>query len=291
MSARSPRMALATCSWEPDLFDDERELLPMLRACGIDAHAVVWDDPAADWCSFDAVVIRSTWGYVDKYEDFLAWLARLERTEVAVYNSPSLVRWNADKLYLRELEGRGVRIVPTVFCERGARTGTLAEIVSAHGWKHAVLKPSVSAGAFRTHLIDGRNTASSQPDMDRILESCAALVQPFFPEIASEGEWSLFFFEGEFSHAVLKVPCTGEFRVQPYFGASFSRVHPEPRLIGDARRVLAALPEPPVYARIDGLRRGDDFYLVEAELIEPQLFLGLAKEAATKYVRALERLV
>jgi glutathione synthase/RimK-type ligase-like ATP-grasp enzyme len=289
MHDKTRRLALATCSAQPELYAEERDIIPMLRAHGVLAEPAVWNDPSVDWGSFDAVVVRSTWDYFQHAPEFFAWLDRLERAKVRLHNSTSLVRWNADKLYLADLARRGVRIVPTVFCEKGTRA-PLADVLASKGWEQAVIKPSVSGGAFRTQRVEARDLGDAQSAMDEILASCSALVQPFFPEIATEGEWSLFFFAEELSHAVLKTPTPSDYRIQPQFGGTFARVDPEPSLLEQARAVLAALPERPAYARIDGLRRGKDFYLMEAELIEPYLFLAGTKDAMERYVRLLEKL-
>ena len=289
MTSRAPRLALATCSAVPDLYEEEREIVPRLQARGVDARAVVWSDASVEWASFDAVVIRSTWDYFERFEEFRAWLARIERSGVALHNPLPLVRWNSDKLYLRDLEAKGVPVVPTVFCEKGARGVRLEGILSDRGWPDAVLKPSVSGGAFRTHRVTAGNTAEAQREMEEILQSCAVLVQPFVPEILSEGEWSFFFFDGQLSHSVLKAPAAGDYRVQTQFGGTASRPTPEPWMVEAARGVLSALPVRPTYARIDGVRRGKEFLLMEAELIEPYLFLAAAPEAMESYVAVLQR--
>lgn len=288
---RTRRLALATCAAYPSLFEHERELVPMLRARGVDAHAVVWNEPAVDWRSFGAVVVRSTWDYFERLDEFLAWLSRLEDDGVAVHNRPALMRWNSNKLYLRDLERRGIRIIPTVFCERGSPVARLDTILAEQGWEQVVVKPAVSGGAFRTHRADTRSAASLQAEMEDLVASCGALVQPFFPEVQEEGEWSLFFFGGELSHVVRKLPAAGDYRAHPQFEGVITRADPPRHLEAQAREVLAALPEPPLYARVDGLRRGGDLHLMEAELIEPQLFLAAAPDAAETFVRALERVV
>ena len=271
---RAPRVALVTCAALPNIYEDERELVPMLAARGVEARAAVWDDPSVAWGAFDAIVIRSTWDYFKKKSEWDAWLARVEGV-TRVANAASLVRWNADKRYLRDLEARGVAIVPTVFCEPGARA-SLASIVAEKGWSRAVVKPAVSGGAFRTHRFDAQGAAAHEADLAAILATGAALVQPYLEEIERDGEHSLLFFDGDFRFAVRKVPARGDYRVQPEFGGVFERVVPEPWLVERARAVIAACAEcvcPPLYARIDGVRRDRDFWLMEAELIEPYLYL------------------
>jgi glutathione synthase/RimK-type ligase-like ATP-grasp enzyme len=286
---RPPRLALATCDAQPLLFGEERELLPALRARGVDAEAVIWSDPRVDWASFDAVVLRSTWDYFERYPEFCAWLARVESV-TRVYNPPSLVRWNSDKMYLRELAQRGTRIVPTVFCE-AREPANLARILRDSEWDDAVMKPCVSGGAYRTHRVRAETAAADQAEMNAILATTGVLVQPFFPEIQTEGEWSFVFFGGTLSHTVLKVAVRDEYRIQTQFGGTFSEVTPEPWLLAQVQGVVSALPEAPAYARIDGLVRGRDFYLMEAELIEPYLYLSAAPGSLERCADLIEMLV
>jgi hypothetical protein len=283
----SRRVAIVTCLEQPALYGEEKEILPLLRARGIEAEAVRWDDEAVDWGGYDVAVIRSTWDYFERYAEFRAWLDRAERA-TRIYNSPSLVRWNSDKLYLRDLEQRGVRIVPTVFCEAGQDVD-LARVLRDAGWEEAVIKPSVSGGAYRTHRVRADRAAEHQAEVSAILASSGVLVQPFLPEIQSEGEWALVFFDGALSHTVLKVPSGGDYRVQPQYGATFAAVEAEPWLVEQARSVMSALPEAPAYGRIDGVRRGRDFYVMEAELIEPYLYMAAEPGAIGRFVEVVER--
>lgn len=286
---QAPRFAFVTSDALRDLYADEQAFLPMLRERGVRAEAVVWDDPAVDWASFDAVMIRSTWDYFRKYDAFLAWLGRVEKA-TRVWNPPGLVRWNLDKRYLRDLEARGVAVVPTVFCDPG-QPANLERILREKGWDRAVLKPAVSGGAYRTHRVSRASASAQQGELDDLLRNSAALVQPFLPEIQAEGEWSLLYFGGRFSHAVLKVPVPGDYRIQPEFGGTFTREEPPTAMVAQVEKVLAALPDAPAYARIDGVRRGDTFLLMEAELIEPYLYTPAAPESAAAYVSCIEALL
>ncbi len=284
----APRVALVTCAAQPSLYDEEAQTIPALQALGVGAEAVRWDDEAADWSAFDAVVIRSPWDYFVRYPEFCAWLDRVERV-ARIHNAPSIVRWNADKTYLRDLETRGARIVPTVFCEPGTRAN-LASLLRDAGWDSAVIKPCVSGGAYRTHRVRAETAESQQAELDAILAASGALVQPFFEEIQREGEWSFVFFDGALSHTVLKVPVGDDYRVQTQFGGQFTLVEPDAGLVAQARAVLRALPEPPAYARIDGVRRGGDLFLMEAELIEPYLYMAAAPGSIDRYARLIAKL-
>jgi hypothetical protein len=144
----------------------------------------------------------------------------------------------------------------------------------------------VSGGAYRTHRLGVADASRVQPALDEILAAGGALIQPFAREIVDEGEWSLLFFAGRFSHCVLKTATQGEFRIQQQFGGSARAVDPPPSLLAAAERIVAALPVAPAYARIDGLRRQGEFVLMEVEVIEPSLFLPADDGAAERYVRA-----
>jgi glutathione synthase/RimK-type ligase-like ATP-grasp enzyme len=280
-------IALATHARGPELFGPEAALLPAFRDAGFDARACPWNDPGVDWRAFDAVLIRSTWDYHEQLDAFRAWIDRFAAPGAPrLINPPRLASWNLDKLYLRELEGKGVRILPTEFLERGARAD-LADLARARGWDRFILKPSVSAGAAHTFRLELATAASHQGALDAILARSAALVQPYFPEIESTGEHSLHFFGGELSHAIVKVPAPSDFRVQFKHGGTFRRVEPSAELLAQVRAVLAALPEEPVYARIDGLLRDGRFHLMEAELLEPYLHFDVAPEGPAKLARAV----
>ncbi|MEU4343065.1 hypothetical protein AB0H00_17600 [Nocardia sp. NPDC023852] len=268
---------------------EDAGLLAMVRSRGIDARFVVWTDPTADWTTYDAVVAVGVWGYYQRYEQFLQWLSSMHHHGIALWNTPSLIRWNSDKRYLRDLAARGVRIVPTEIIEPGSPV-RLAELLDAQRWTTVVVKPAISACAYRTFRTSRADADSHQAALELILDSCAALVQPFFPEVSAEGEWTLCFFDEVLSHAVLKTPAPQEYRVQRRYGGTSVLARPPGWLVDHARAVLHALPEPAVYARIDGVCRDREFYLMEAELIEPSWFFDTAPDAMARYVDLLATL-
>ncbi|MCM2303201.1 MAG: hypothetical protein NDJ72_00745 [Elusimicrobia bacterium] len=281
-----PRVALVTCGSIPELNDDDRLVLSELWRLGIEAEPTVWDDPAVDWRRYDAAVIRSAWDYHLTPAGFLAWLARLEALGLPLWNPAPVVRANLDKSYLKELEAAGVKTAPTEWVEQGSRA-VLDELLAARGWDDAVVKPCVSAGAFRTRRVR-RGGEGGQPALDEALAHSGAMIQPFLPEIVSEGEWSFVFLGGEFSHAVLKSPRAGDFRVQEEHGGRTARREPPSGLLIQARDAAIAGPRPWLYARVDGVRRGGELLVVELELIEPFLFLSYAPGAAERLAAAIK---
>jgi glutathione synthase/RimK-type ligase-like ATP-grasp enzyme len=240
------------------------------------------------------VVVRSCWDYFLRPAEFHAWLDRLEADRATVYNPVPTLRWNADKRYLRDLEARGVPVVPTHWIPLGAAP-SLREIRRRTGWTELVVKPAVSGGAHRTWRSSPGAASVSTADDARLAESAAegdVMVQPMLAEIEREGEWSLHFFDGAFSHAIVKRPRAGDFRVQLEHGGSVVSVDPTAELIEAARRAIDAAPnagEPPLYARVDGCVVNGAFVLMELELLEPALSLAWADGAADRLADALLR--
>ncbi|HST57997.1 MAG TPA: hypothetical protein VLK84_04905, partial [Longimicrobium sp.] len=183
-------LALVTYAAHPALQPDDVLLADALRRAGATAAPVVWNDPAVRWDAYDGIVLRSTWDYFLVPAEFDAWLAQRERGPVPLLNPPSVVRWNADKRYLRELAARGVGIVPTRFVEPGDGAATLAEILEAEGWDAAVAKPAVSAGSHETWRTRRAAAAGDQARFAALVAGAAVLVQPFVREIEEDGEWS-----------------------------------------------------------------------------------------------------
>ncbi|MFZ0803347.1 MAG: hypothetical protein WBQ09_11915 [Terriglobales bacterium] len=271
---------LATCESIPDLTEDDQALIAPLAKRGIEARPAVWSDASIPWPAADAVLIRSCWDYHLRRPEFLAWIASLEQAGVRVWNPPAMLRWNADKIYLRDLERKGVAIVPTLWPEKGFQ---LQQELRKYSWTKAVIKPRVSATAYRTVLTSAGETNEAQALADDLLRGPGAMLQEFMEEVSTRGEWSLIFFSGKFSHAVLKIPKAGDFRVQHDFGGAERIAEAPESVIRAASRVIGALESVPLYARVDGVESGSQFLLMELELIEPALFLKLAEGAAERF--------
>jgi glutathione synthase/RimK-type ligase-like ATP-grasp enzyme len=281
------RLALATCEHLPGVHPDDVHLAESLTRLGIEPVACIWSDPGIDWSSFDAVLIRTTWDYFQRYGEFLRWLKALP---VPTINPLPLLRWNSDKRYLLELAEAGVEIVPAHVVPAAG----LGELLATMQGQDLVVKPTVSGGAWNT--VRG---VAGEPGFEHALsvlpKDYEYLVQAFVPEVARDGEWSLLFFDGEFSHAVLKRAASGDFRVQSQFGGSIEQVVPSPAMLASARRSLEATAAlgyaDQAYARVDGVVIDGQFRLMELEMIEPALFLAKRPEAAERFARVLlERL-
>jgi hypothetical protein len=285
-----PRVAFATYRDAPELSPDDRLAAEALRRRGVDVRPAVWNDQGVDWEDLALVVIRSTWDYHLARARYEAWVRRFAARPGVLWNPPPAVLGTLDKRYLIELARRGVRVVPTAYVA-AADARTLAAVIDGEGWDEVVIKPSVSAsarGTWRSSL------ARAAADQERFAAQRAAqdlLIQPFCPEVAARGEWSLIFLGGEYSHAVLKRPADGDFRVQRHFGGSPAAAVPGARLIDDAAAVLGAVGGPLLYARVDGIERAGRFVLMEAEINEPSLFLSFSDDAPRRFADAIAALI
>jgi glutathione synthase/RimK-type ligase-like ATP-grasp enzyme len=285
-----PSVAFATYQQSPHLSDDDRLVAGVLGRRGVDVHPVVWDAPDVDWAGFDLVVIRSTWDYHLKPGLYAYWLESFLPDADRLWNPPAVVLGNLSKRYLVELAKSGVNVVPTAFVGGGGGQRLLT-VIESSGWDEVVVKPAISAsgrGAWRSSL------ATAAGDQARFAGEARAhdmLVQPYFPEIASSGEWSLMFLDGKYSHAVLKKPADGDFRVQRHFGGKPEAAAPSGRLVDRASSILSKIGAPLLYARVDGIERDGDFVLMELEVNEPYLFLSLSDDAAARFADAIVRLL
>jgi hypothetical protein len=273
-------VALATSEELPELTEEDHRLVRALGERGAKAIPVVWTSKSVVWGRFDAIVVRSCWDYHLRQRCFIDWIGGLERSAARLWNPPAVLRWNADKRYLRDLDERGVPVVRTRWVEPGDRT-SLRSILEESGWDDAVVKPTISASAFNTWWTT-RRRARADEERFRSMDG-TVMVQPFLKEIVTAGEWSLVFLRGRFSHSVLKRVHPGDFRVQAEFGGTVERLDPLPGMLNTARAALRCIPGEWLYARVDGCQVEDRFLVMELELIEPALFLADAEGAAERF--------
>lgn len=259
-------------------------LEPAFRAKGLDLRVIDWEAPLSAFDGVDFVQVGSTWNYWDKVEDFLAKLDAIQERGIMVANTPDLIRWNIKKTYLQELEANGARAIPTLWREIVTEKG-VTEALDVFECDKVVVKRQIGAGADGQELISrggmpGPNWEFGHP----------AMLQPFLPTIASEGEISLIFIDGAFSHALLKRAASGDYRIQSLYGGTEEDFSPSADDIAAAQTVLDAVPFPtPLYARIDMLRMEDGgLALMEAEMIEPYLYPVQGPELGAKLAEAIK---
>ena len=305
----APRIALVTYAQLPDLDADDAPLLGALAERGAHAQAAVWDDPEVDWASFDLVVVRSTWDYMDRLGEFIAWAERV--SEVSTLANPvEVLRWNTDKLYLRDLAARGIGVVPTKYLFPDEHNEGRKIHARIPGRAEFVVKPTVSAGSkdtarFRSGDVDDRGAAVR---LTRAMLSAgrSVMIQPYLKAIDEVGETALMYVGGLYSHAARKGAILTEYGApldEPLMAEEMSPREPSAaeRAVGDA--VIAALPElvpgadpsafPLLYARVDVLTDDEGNPLVlEIEVTEPSMFLrhgvgSVERFADTVVARAL----
>ncbi|MEO6970012.1 MAG: hypothetical protein ABI217_03855 [Chthoniobacterales bacterium] len=269
------------------VIDDELAYAP-LAALGWSVDAISWRRPQSEWHTYDAVVIRSTWDYVNDPDAFLDVLAEIEDSGTPLFNGLDLVRWNIRKTHLRDLGERGVPVVPTIFRER-LQHGELPDIVAEVGTAEVVIKPIVGLNARGAFRLDAQAARSREGEPSVYYADRAMLAQPFLSAITTEGEFSLFYFNGAHSHTILKVPKAADFRVQEEHGGVIRAVETEPILRDAGDVALRAIGSVPLYARADFVRANDasGYWLMELELIEPSLYLRMDSGAPARFARAL----
>jgi glutathione synthase/RimK-type ligase-like ATP-grasp enzyme len=273
------RLAFATSADYPFIQPDDAHLALSLGRLGLQPVMCVWNDPNVDWSSFDAVLIRTIWDYFKHHAAFLAWLDRLDALGVPTINDSALLRWNSDKRYLLELARHGVAIIPTQL----ATAAALPQMLATMPGQQVVIKPTISGGAWHT-LRGTCGEADFAAAVLQLPREHDYLVQPFVPEIVTDGEWSLLYFAGKFSHAVIKRPASGDYRVQGEHGGSAEPAHPDVATLAAADRALAAVAAighgDHAYVRVDGVVSAGHFLVMELELIEPFLHLAAHPAAA-----------
>jgi glutathione synthase/RimK-type ligase-like ATP-grasp enzyme len=283
-------VALATSRDLRDLWAGDRLFLEELRRRDVHAEPVIWDDDSAEWSAWDCVVIRSCWDYHLKVDRFRAWIDRLEGMRVPLINPPDVLRWNIHKGYLLEVARAGARIPPTRIVAQGDRR-PLGVIVRDAGWTASVIKPAISASGQSTRLIDRDPTTGDERAYAEMVAAGDVLLQAYVPEVRAHGEWSFVFFEGRYSHAVLKVAAPGEFRVHIEWGGTVEDVPPPPALVRQARALVDALDLGACYARVDGTEVDGELTVMEVELVEPELFFNHDPDATARLADAVMRVV
>lgn len=263
-------------------FSYDELLVEPFRRQGWEVSFVPWRS-RVDWSDFDAVVIRTTWDYYLHPDEFLAVLERIGR-KTRLENPLEIVRWNMQKTYLLDLQTRGVPIPPTVVTDPVTTAESLQTVLDDWRAREIVLKPLISANAANTHRI-ALTSGAGRRTLDELLRADRWLVQPFIDSVVTEGECSLFYFAGAYSHAINKRPAPGDYRVQEEHGGLLRSIEPDPELRDASDRVMRAVGRDLLYARVDLIRHEDRWYLMELELIEPSLYFNMDAESPERFAR------
>jgi len=267
--------------------DEDKILEGILSELGLDFTFEVWSDSQVNWSAYTHLLMKSPWDYFDRYPEFLTWGQKIQSLGIPVVNDMETVIRNSDKRYLLEIQERGFPIVPTIFNSKN-QIPDLEACFESFGTSQMVIKPTVSGGAKNTLKIERFTWKAHQSQIESLFASEDFMLQPFVKEVAEVGEHSYLFFNGKFSHAVLKSAKSGEFRVQHFFGGQIQTIDPTLIELVFIQNIIDEFAPDTLYARVDGVWIEGVFHLMELELIEPYLFLFTSKEGRQNYKNAIK---
>lgn len=270
------------------VIDDELAVAPLARR-GITVDTIPWNRAGVDWSRYELVVIRSAWDYQHHADDFLRTLEGIEAV-TRLENSSEIARWNMRKTYLRDLASKGIETVPTLWRD-GLKPGELAPLFDELRSDESVIKPVLSGTAQGAWRLDSKRVHEHADEIEAYYAGRPLMLQPFERGIIEEGEYSMMYFNGAHSHTILKLPKRGDFRVQEEYGSSLTHVEPEPALLAAGDAAMAAVGKDLLYARVDFVRSGGAFRLMELELVEPSIYLRTDPGAPDRFANAVASLL
>jgi glutathione synthase/RimK-type ligase-like ATP-grasp enzyme len=285
MRSNNPKFTFITYCDLPNLDADDQLVAAELTKRGYLCNVADWRDQTVPWVNAGICVVRSTWDYHLHYQEFLSWIEKVAAT-TTLYNNVELLRWNSNKHYLLDLERASVPIVPTVFFQK-EQPVNLGEVLDQHQWVKGVLKPAVGLSTFGVKKI-ARTDLDSQSHLNTMLKTSDVLLQPFIESVHDRGERALVFPGGDYSHTVRK----SDFQPLAQAGeAGETIVAPEQSELKLADLILKQVKIPVAFARVDLIKDTDgQDLLMELELVEPSLYMGMHKAAVTSFADVLCKL-
>lgn len=283
-----PAIAFLSTDNLEDFFVYDELLIPFFEKRGWSVETVSWHSDSPNWDKFDYVIVRSTWDYQQHAEDFLVCLEGIDTSSAVLLNPLSLMKWNIEKLYLKDLQSNGVPIVETMWGTE-FNNGVIEEAFAHFSCDTVVIKPTLSANADDTFKLSTADWHVNERVLYDTFQQRDFMIQPFLSSVVDEGEYSLFYFDGEFSHAIKKVPQKGDFRVQEEHGGSLHSITVDSEQLAVAEKALAAMPCDALYARVDLVKQNNNWVIMELELIEPSLYFNLDPQSPFRFVEALVR--
>lgn len=270
-----------------NFFTYDKLLIEPMRKIGWIAEEISWLNEEVNWNDYDAVIVRSTWDYQNDSEKFISVLEKISGVS-HLENELDLMKWNMNKNYLFDLEQKGVKIVDTIW-KKNFNTNLAHEYFEKLDTDEIIIKPNISANADNTFRLTRDKLNKNHGQLEKIFAAREFMVQPFLINIIDEGEYSLFFFNGKFSHSVLKKPKENDFRVQEEHGGNIQPFKVSSELILIGENIIRKLSTIPLYGRVDLVRtKENEFALIELELIEPSLYLNKDEQSPFRFVKAFE---
>lgn len=285
------KVAFITYKDNPTLSDSDILLVKPMAKYGYEVIPTAWDNETVDWTKFHCLVFRSCWNYHYNTDKFINWLNKLEKLNIKTWNPLKIVKWNFNKFYLQDLnKNSGVSTIPTVYIKQGSQSN-LKMIMEKSGWNEVVIKPAVGASGYKIFKSTITEAEQNQKNYTILINSVDVMVQPLIPELVKNGETSMIFINKKFSHAVNRSPKPGDYRSNYEFGGKEHRINNlNQNIIQTGQKIVEKIDSPLLYARVDGIEKNGQFLLMELELIEPYLFLDIAKETLNNFAGEFSKL-
>ena len=273
-----------------NILEDDGLLQKELERQGISSVRVDWARKDVDWSQYKFVVFRTTWDYFDRFLEFSQWLDAVSK-QTKLCNPYSIIKWNMDKHYLKDLDSKGIPVTPSRFVEKGS-TVNIEDEISKSGWHELVIKPCVSGAARHTYRVNKLNTKAIETVVNELLKHESFVYQPFLESVLTQGEDTLMLFDGKFSHAIRKLAKPGDFRVQDDHGGTVHDYQPDAEQIEFAEKAMAVCSTLPSYGRVDMVRDNQGkLALMELEMIEPDLWLRKHPPSAKLFAESIARVI
>jgi glutathione synthase/RimK-type ligase-like ATP-grasp enzyme len=281
-------LAILTSERVPDLLEYDQQLVVELSNYDIIAEPIVWETQKEKLKNYEAAIFRTTWGYHEKYHKFLLFLDYLDSLKIPIFNPVRIIRKNLHKFYLRELPDVNIPIIDTVFVDKNSGI-SLKSIISEKKWDKFIIKPAVSAGAYRTHLINDYSEDGAEEIFRSMNLESDLLIQKYILEIKTDGEWSTIFFNRDYHYTVNKIPKHGDFRVQTLFDGKYTVCNPPENILEISKRAAELFLDECLYVRVDGVRSNGQFLIMEIEMIEPDIYLDYHPEGIPIFAKSIAK--
>lgn len=292
------KIALLTNNEHSNIFRDDQLTLPYFKQNKIEVAPLVWTnvdvnnekDGLRVLKEFDAIIIRSPWDYHKYFDQFLKFLNFCHKNQIKIFNPYHILLWNLNKHYLDELESKNLSTIPTVWTKSAQDYIQIEKLLDKYST--IIFKPAVSAGSANTFKLTKNNLNEHTSTIKEVMEIKECMLQPYLKEIETEGELSLIYFAGKFSHAIVKKPKQGDFRVQDKFGGSIESITPPKQAQDLANQTIEYIQTKfkttLLYARMDLVKWQKNWVIIEAEVVEPHLYFQYDINSAEKFVKAVQ---
>jgi len=268
-----------------ELQEEDRAIVSAFNDSGHFCRMISWSDSTVNWNEFDIAIIRSTWDYIDRCDEFLNSLKRIDESSCRLLNTYETIKWNSDKRYLTELENYEISTIP-VYDLNNFKSDTLNKFLTDHNIESAIIKPIIGGGGKKVIKVNREDIFNKINELNITEPENKFLLQPLVRSVMLEGEISFVFFNGKLSHTVLKKAASGDYRVNEIYGGSLELTEPDISDIYTAQDIMNKIPFDTLYARIDMVRYNKKLVVMELELIEPSLYFSIAPEKIFNIVSA-----